>query len=103
MKAFAALADPTRERIVEELAGHDLTVNEIVGRFRLSQPAISRHLRVLRQSGLVSVRPQGTARIYHLEPRRLREIDRWLDRYRRFWAGKLDRLEAFMDETEDKP
>ena len=102
MNAFAALADPTRARIVEALAERGRTVNEIVGLCSLTQPSISRHLRVLREAGLVSVHPRGQRRIYRLDPRPLREIDHWLDRYRRFWAGKLDDLERHMDEESTK-
>ena len=101
MNAFAALADSTRAGIVAALAERGQTVNEIVARFSLSQPSISRHLRVLRDAGLVSCQPDGQRRIYRLDARPLREIDRWLDRYRRFWAGKLDDLERQMDGETD--
>jgi DNA-binding transcriptional ArsR family regulator len=98
MNAFAALADPTRAEIVDALAERGRTVNEIVGLFSLTQPSISRHLRILREAGLVSVEPDGQRRVYRLDPAPLREIDHWLDRYRKFWAGKLDDLERHMDE-----
>ena len=78
------------------------TVNEIVAMFPISQPAISRHLRVLREAGFVQVRPEGKHRVYSLDPRPLREIDHWLVRYRRLFAGRLHRLEAFIDGTEEK-
>jgi DNA-binding transcriptional ArsR family regulator len=95
---MAALADPTRERILDELSRGPRTANEIVALFDLKQPTISRHLRVLRESNLVTVRPEGTARIYALNPAPLEELDRWLGRYRHLWASRLDRLEQFMDE-----
>ena len=95
---MASLADPTRTRIVEAIAVRPRTVTEIVDMFEVSQPAISKHLRVLREAGLVRVAPEGKTRVYHLDPRPLRELDAWLQRYRRFWADKLDALEAFMDE-----
>lgn len=98
MNAFAALADPTRERIVEALAKRERTAGEIVELFSLTQPAISRHLRILREAGLVTVRPDAQRRVYRLDPRPLREIDRWLDRYRRLWARRLDALERRMEE-----
>ena len=98
MHAFAALADPTREEILNALAARPRTVNEVVALFPITQPAISRHLKVLREAGLVTVVPEGKTRVYHLDPAPLREIDRWLDRYRRFWAERLDALESFMDE-----
>lgn len=99
MNAFAALADPRRTEIVDALAVRPRTVNEIVGMFSVTQPAISRHLKVLREAGLVRVVPEGKTRVYHLEPAPLREIDRWLDRYRRFWANKLDALDRHLEEN----
>lgn len=98
MHAFAALADPTRTEIVEALAVRPRTVNEVVSMFSVTQPAISRHLKVLREAGLVRVVPEGKTRVYHLEPAPLQEIDQWLQKYRRFWSNKFDALEAFMDE-----
>src|SRR5262245_17563367 len=103
VSTVAALADPTRMRIVEALADRALSVNDVVAMFTVSQPTISRHLRVLREAGLVSVEPRGSSRFYRLEPAPLREIDRWLDRYRRFWSQKLDALDAHMDRTEGNP
>ena len=106
MKAFAALADPTRARIVEAIADEDLTVTQIVAMFPMTQPAISRHLRILREAGLVVARAEGTKRRYRLDPRPLREIDDWLQRYRRLWARRLDNLERHMDmdtESEKRP
>ncbi len=100
MNAFAALADPTRARIVDALAERGRTVNEVVALFPLTQPSISRHLRILREAGLVSVHPNGQRRVYRLDPRPLREIDHWLDRYRKFWAHRLDDLERSLDEEQ---
>ena len=101
MRAFAALADPTRARIVDALAVRERTVNEIVELFPISQPSISRHLRILREAGLVSVEPSGRLRRYRLDPRPLREIDAWLARYRALWTERLGALEAHMDEEEE--
>jgi DNA-binding transcriptional ArsR family regulator len=98
VNTFAALADPTRAEILDVIARRPRTVNEIVARFDVSQPAISRHLRVLREAGLVSVVPKGQQRVYRLEPKPLQELDTWLSRYRRFWADRLDALEQHMDE-----
>lgn len=93
MPGFAALADPTRCRIVEMLAAGELPVGEIASRFDVSQPAISQHLKVLREARLVSVRIDAQKRIYQLDQAGLVEIDRWLARVRRFWTGRLDNLE----------
>jgi DNA-binding transcriptional ArsR family regulator len=98
MNAFAALADPTRAQIVDTLAAGERTAGELGALFPLSQPAISQHLRVLREAGLVVARREAQRRIYRLDARPLRDIDRWLDRYRRFWASRLDNLERHLDE-----
>jgi DNA-binding transcriptional ArsR family regulator len=90
---FAALADPTRCRIVEMLASGELPVGEIASRFEVSQPAISQHLKVLREARLVRVRVDAQKRIYQLDQAGLAEIDRWLSRVRRFWSGRLDALD----------
>jgi DNA-binding transcriptional ArsR family regulator len=97
VNTLAALSDPTRARIVEALAERERTAGEIVRLFPISQPAVSQHLRVLRDSGLVTIEKAAQRRIYHLNPAPLREIDEWLSRYRRFWAGRLDDLEAQLD------
>ena len=102
MRAFAALADPTRAEIVARLARGPRSVKEIVELFHISQPSISKHLRILRETGLVSVEPAGRERRYRLEVAPLREIDAWLERYRALWADRLEALEAHMD-GEEKP
>lgn len=94
MEAIAALADPTRRRIVELLADGELSAGELASQFPVSRPAVSRHLRVLRESGLVSVRDQAQRRLYSLDPAPLAELDEWLHRYRGFWAQRLDALET---------
>ena len=87
---FVTLADPTRRRIVELLAQRERSVGELVSAFDVSQPAISRHLRILREAKLVRVRNEGQRHIYRLDGRRLAELDAWLAPYRRFWADRLD-------------
>lgn len=103
MEALGALADPTRRRIVELLAERDRDVGELVARFPISQPAISRHLRVLREYGLVSSRAEAQRRIYSLEPAPLAELEAWLARYRTFWANRLDALETQLARTRRRP
>jgi len=97
---FTVLADDTRRQILDLLAERDRSVNELVDVFDVSQPAISRHLRVLRDAELVRVRRDGQRRIYRLDGRRLAELDAWLAPYRRFWADNLDALEAYLDREE---
>jgi DNA-binding transcriptional ArsR family regulator len=93
MKAFAALADPTRRRIVELLGQREHAAGELVEKFDVSAPAISQHLKTLREAGLVRVRVDGQRRIYSLDPDGLVTIDQWLASVRRFWDGRLDALE----------
>ena len=94
MHAIEALADPTRRRIVELLAERELGAGEIAAQFSISRPAVSRHLRVLREHGLVRARGEAQRRLYSLEPAPLAELDAWLDRYRGFWAQRLDALDT---------
>jgi DNA-binding transcriptional ArsR family regulator len=97
MNALTALADPTRRRIVELLAtapGEELSAGELAAHFQTSRPGVSRHLRVLREHGLVRAREQGNRRVYTLDPAPLAELDEWLTHYRRFWANRLDALET---------
>lgn len=92
MKALEALADPTRRTIVELLAAGELSAGEIAARFETSRPGVSRHLRVLREQGLVRAREEGRLRLYSLDPGPLEELDEWLARYRSFWTNRLDAL-----------
>src|SRR5919107_168359 len=94
VEALAALADPTRRALVALLADGELAAGELAERFPVSRPAISRHLRVLREAGLVRSRSDGKRRLYALDPRPLREIDAWLARYRDLWAQRLDALDT---------
>jgi DNA-binding transcriptional ArsR family regulator len=94
VKAAVALTDPTRRRIVELLAENELEAGDIAARFPISRPAVSRHLRVLRETGLVRVRADAQRRLYSLDPAPLAELDAWLERYRRFWSDRLDALDT---------
>ena len=94
MRGLEALADPTRRRIVELLAERERPAGEIASHFETSRPGISRHLRVLRDHGLVRVRVQSQQRLYSLDPAPLAELDAWLERYRVFWTNRLDALET---------
>jgi len=95
--AYAALAEPHRREILDLLRERQRSVGELVERLRLSQPGVSKHLRVLREAGLVEVRPDGRRRLYALRPEPLAELDAWLAPYRRHWAGRLDALERHLD------
>jgi DNA-binding transcriptional ArsR family regulator len=95
---FGALADPTRRAILTRLTAGDATVAELAAPFSVSQPAISRHLKVLEEAGLISRRRRATARLSHLEAEPLREATAWLARYQEFWDERYGRLDALLAE-----
>jgi DNA-binding transcriptional ArsR family regulator len=99
MDTFTALAEPTRRRIVELLGGGERAAGEITAQFAASPPAISQHLKVLREARLVRVRPEGQRRIYSLEPSGWAELDVWVLRMRRFWSARLDALERQLAQS----
>ena len=93
MQSLAAIADPTRRRMIELLAERDRTAGELVGEFKVSAPAISQHLNVLREAGLVTTRAMGQTRVQTLNPAGFDELEAWLNRTRLFWSQRLDALE----------
>src|ERR1700691_4120736 len=93
---FGALADPTRRAILSSLADGEATVAELAAPFRVSQPAISKHLKVLEQAGLISRTRRATARLSRVEPEPLREVTTWLARYQRFWDESHERLDDLL-------
>lgn len=95
---FDVLAEPTRRRILDLLLDGERPVGELVKRLRLSQPGVSKHLRVLREAGLVSVRNEAQRRIYGVRPEPLAEVAEWLEPYRKLWGERLDALERHLDE-----
>lgn len=99
--AIAALSDPTRQKIVEMLAGKELPAGEIASHFEISAPAVSQHLKVLKDAKLVSVRADAQRRLYSLNRDGFEEMDEWLQRIRRYWTRNLDRLEKILRD-EDK-
>lgn len=99
--AFEAIADPTRRRVLELLSEGDLTAGQIAASFTVSRPAVSRHLRVLREAGLVRSRREAQRRVYALDPAPLSEVDAWLAAYRPFWSGRLDLLEQHLRRTKE--
>jgi DNA-binding transcriptional ArsR family regulator len=101
-QTFQVLAEPARRQILDLLRERERPVGELVERLELSQPGVSKHLRVLRDAGLVSVRPEGQRRWYGVRPEPLAELDRWLAPYRALWGGRLDALERHLDRQEQK-
>ncbi len=99
---FAALADPTRRSILERLAEGEATVTELAAPLDISQPAVSKHLKVLERAGLVSVSRDGTSRPRRLEPARLARADAWLERYRRYWEASFAKLDDLLLELRER-
>jgi DNA-binding transcriptional ArsR family regulator len=99
--AFELVADASRRQILDLLRDRERSVSELVARLGLSQPAVSKHLRTLREAGLVRVRPDAQRRWYQLHAEPLAELDAWLEPYRQFWAGRLDALERHLDTEEE--
>lgn len=102
MLVCEALADPSRVRIVEMLAKRDLSAGEIADAFTVSRPAISKHLKVLREAGLVTVRPDANRRIYRFDPSPLDDLAAWAVHQRRAWEARLDALGAHLDRKQRK-
>ena len=100
--AFEALAEPNRRRILDLLQGGERPVTDLVQQLGVSQPAVSKHLRVLRQAGLVEARPVAQRRLYRVRTEPLEEIDHWLEPYRRLWESRLDALERHLDRMPDE-
>jgi DNA-binding transcriptional ArsR family regulator len=99
---FEVLTDANRRRILDLLRERERSVGELVGELGISQPGVSKHLRVLREAGLVEVRVDAQRRLYALRAEPLAEVDAWLTPYRAFWAGRLDALERHLDETDEE-
>jgi DNA-binding transcriptional ArsR family regulator len=99
---FRAIADPTRRAILDNLRTGSVAVNGLAERFSQSRPAISAHLRVLREADIVSEVRRGRQRIYQLHPEKLREIDLWIDSYRSFWTASLTELKAHLENEHDQ-
>jgi DNA-binding transcriptional ArsR family regulator len=99
---FEALAEPTRRRILDQLLDRPRTVGDLVAALNVSQPSVSKHLRVLRDAGVVDVRKDAQRRIYELRPEALAEVLAWVEPYRRLWSGRLDALERHL-EAEERP
>jgi DNA-binding transcriptional ArsR family regulator len=99
VSVFAAVAEPHRRQILDLLRAGERPAGELVEHLQLSQPGVSKHLKVLREAGLVVVRPEGKQRLYALRPEPLAELARWLESYRALWSNALDNLEQHLEEN----
>ena len=100
--AFNAVAEPRRRQIMDVLAGGELRVNDLVAALDISQPQVSKHLKVLREVGLVQVREEGRERIYRLDGRSLKPIHDWVSNYERMWSDRFDALDEVLEELKIK-
>lgn len=98
---FEVIAEPSRRAILSMLAGSEQSVGEIERRLKMSQPAVSKHLRVLRDAGFVEATVDAQRRLYRLRPEPLKEVDAWLEPFRRFWEAHIDALERHLDRMEE--
>jgi DNA-binding transcriptional ArsR family regulator len=98
--AFAVIAEPHRRAILGMLSSSERSVGELIGRLRLPQPSVSKHLKVLRDAGFVESRVEAQRRVYRLNPKPLQEVDEWLAPFRRFWSKHVDALEQHLDRME---
>jgi DNA-binding transcriptional ArsR family regulator len=101
--AFSVLAEPNRRAVLDLLLTSERSVGEIERALKLSQPAVSKHLRVLREAGLVESRIEAQRRVYRLRPQPLMQLDAWLDPFRRYWSRQVDALERHLDRLGDAP
>jgi DNA-binding transcriptional ArsR family regulator len=102
IQTFAALAEPNRFRIVELLRSGPRPVNDIGERLRLNQPQVSKHLRVLKEAGLVDVQPRAQQRVYELRAKPLRQMHDWLERYQQIWEARFEDLDELVEELKEK-
>src|SRR5436189_6221447 len=93
---FQAIADPTRREIINMIAHQSLNLNSVAEKFDISRPAISKHIKILTECGLISIEQQGRERICNARLEKLNEISEWVEQYRKFWTGKLDALENYL-------
>ena len=98
--AFAVLAEPNRRAILSMLSSSERSVGELMQQLRLPQPSVSKHLKVLRESGFVEARIEAQRRVYRINPKPLQEVDEWLAPFRRYWSRHLDALEQHLDRME---
>jgi len=99
---FQAIADPTRRQIISMIAGQQLNLNAVADKFDISRPAISKHIKILTECGLIVINQQGRERYCEAKLAKLNEVSDWVEQYRQFWNAKLDSLELYLDELQKK-
>ena len=99
---FQAIADPTRREIINMIAHESLNLNSIADKFHISRPAISKHIKILTECGLITIKQYGRERHCEAKLQKLNEVSDWVEQYRKFWTQKLDALEIYLDELQNK-
>jgi len=99
---FQAIADPTRRQIISMIAGQSLNLNAVADQFDISRPAISKHIKILTECGLIFIKQQGRERYCEAKLAKLNEVSNWVEQYKQFWNAKLDSLELYLDELQKK-
>ena len=99
---FQAIADPTRRAIISMVARQSLNLNAVADQFHISRPAISKHIKILTECGLIEIKQQGRERYCEARLQKLNEVSDWVEQYRAFWNNKLDALENYLDELQSK-
>jgi len=99
---FQAIADPTRRQIISMIAGEQLNLNAVADKFDISRPAISKHIKILTECGLIVIHQQGRERFCEAKLAKLNEVSSWVEQYRKFWNAKLDSLELYLDDLQKK-
>jgi DNA-binding transcriptional ArsR family regulator len=99
---FQAIADPTRREIINMIAHHSLHLNSVAEKFDISRPAISKHIKILTECGLITIRQHGRHRYCEARLDKLNEVSHWVEQYKKFWTQKLDALETYLDELQRK-
>jgi DNA-binding transcriptional ArsR family regulator len=100
---FQAIADPTRREIISMIAHQSLHLNLVAEKFHISRPAISKHIKILTECGLITIKQHGRKRYCEANLQKLNEVSDWVEQYRKFWTLKLDALETYLDELQNKP
>ena len=100
---FQAIADPNRRAIIGLLANKSLNLNQVADEFKISRPAISKHIKILTECGLITIKQEGRERYCYVQLNKLSEVNEWVEQYKKFWNSKLDALEIYLDKLQSKP
>lgn len=100
---FQAIADPNRRAMINLLAGNQMTLNGVADHFKISRPAVSKHIKILTECGLITIKQQGRERVCEARLEKLDEVSTWINQYKKFWTAKLDALEQYLEQPQQPP